>query len=119
MMIPEQRIVSGSLRVATALCMVWTSASCAADTHPNLSGFWEPRSDSVQKPHAPSYSKAGLDELKKPNKLTDPNGIDESGANCLPLAQPWNLYQSAPLDIVQDERETTMVYEDRSLPWHV
>ena len=48
-----------------------------------------------------------------------PNGVDENDRNCLPYGQPWNLYQSAPIDIVQDERETTMIYEDRALPWHV
>ena len=27
--------------------------------------------------------------------------------------------RSAPIDIVQDDRETTMLYEDRTLPYHI
>lgn len=94
------------------------SLAMAAE-HPNLSGFWEPRADSIRNRTPPSLTAAGQAELKKPNKLNNPNGVDAVNVNCLPLTQPWNLYQSAPLDFVQDARETTIMYENHSLPWHI
>jgi len=57
--------------------------------------------------------------MKKPNKSNNPEGVDEADANCLPIGQPWTLWQSAPIDIAQDARETTMIYESRSLPFHI
>ncbi len=94
-------------------------AQAVAAGHPNLSGFWEPRAGSVHRPTPPAYAPVALAQIRKPNKNTDPNGIDAADTNCLPLAQPWNLYQSAPIDIVQDDVETTLMYESRSLPWHI
>lgn len=94
--------------------------AAAAAARPNLSGFWEPRRGSVKRLAPPKYTPAAQVALKDPkNKMNNPEGVDESDTNCLPLGQPWNLYQSAPLDIAQDDRETTMIYEDRSLPWHI
>ena len=108
--------------ISLALGLLSAAASqvhaIAAD-HPDLSGFWEPRSGSVHRPGPPSYTPVAQEQLRKPSKDKDPNGVDAADTNCLPLGQPWNLYQSAPINIVQGDRETTMMYEARSLPWHI
>jgi hypothetical protein len=94
-------------------------APAMAADHPSLSGFWEPRVGSVKRNGQPPYNDVAKAELKKPSKNTDPNGVDEGDTNCLPYGQPWTLYQSAPIGLAQDDREMTMIYEDRTLPWHV
>jgi len=109
---------------AKAMIMPWMAtislpSIAAAAEHPNISGFWEPRDGSIQNRTSPSLNAAGRAELKKPNKLNNANGVDPVNIYCLPLGQPWDLYQSAPLDIVQDARETTIMYENHSLPWHI
>ncbi len=105
--------------LSVALCLVLAVPSVPAAEHPNLSGFWEPRADSIRNRSSPSLTPVASAELRKPNKLHDPNGVDAVNVYCLPLGQPWDLYQSAPIDIVQDDRETTIMYENHSLPWHI
>jgi hypothetical protein len=95
-----------------------STAAMAAD-HPNLSGFGEPRNGSMHRGAPPAMTPAAVALSKQSSKNDDPNGVDETDRNCLPIQQPWNLYQSAPIDVVQDARETTMIFEGRSTPWHV
>jgi hypothetical protein len=108
---------------AAALALAF-NASAAPTTHPNLSGFWEPRMGSMKPVERPSLTPRAI-ELGKPLPAGDPraalanNGIDETDSNCLPPAQPWILTQSAPIDIAQAEGETMMFYEGRSIPWHI
>jgi hypothetical protein len=115
-----------SLTVSAAIAAIapWMAVVGLPDVvmaaeHPDLNGFWEPRAGSIQNRSTPSFTAAGEAEMKKPNKLNDPNGVDPVNIYCLPLGQPWDLYQSAPLDIIQDARETTITYENHSLPWHI
>jgi len=115
---------SATLSMAVAAIAPWLIALAGhgvarAAEHPNLSGFWEPRAGSIQNRSAPALTAAAKAELNKPNKLNNPNGVDPVNVYCLSLGQPWDLYQSAPLDIVQDERETTIMYENHSVPWHI
>ena len=110
------------IRYACGLAFILTAVACvpglAAD-HPNISGFWEPRAGSAHRPVRPAFTDAAQLEMKKPNKSSNTEGVDEADANCLPIGQPWTLFQSAPIDIAQDNRETTMIYESRSLPFHI
>lgn len=113
-----------TLSMAVAAIAPWLMALAVhgvarAAEHPNLSGFWEPRAGSIQNRSAPDFTAAAKAELNKPNKLNNANGVDPVNVYCLSLGQPWDLYQSAPLDIVQDERETTIMYENHSVPWHI
>ena len=93
--------------IAAWMAVVGLHNVVMAAEHPDLSGFWEPRADSIQNRSTPSFTTAGQAELKKPNKLNDPNGVDPVNIYCLPLGQPWNLYQSAPLDIHLKTRSET------------
>jgi hypothetical protein len=101
-----------------------TAASAAPAAHPNLSGFWEPGANAMKPVERPALTPLAV-ELGKPPAPNDPkavlaiNGIDETDSNCLPPAQPWTLTQSAPIDIVQDDKETVVFYEGRSIPWHI
>jgi hypothetical protein len=105
--------------VAAALLGLAAGAAHAAAPHPNLSGFWEPGNNPRRQDAAPELTDVAQAFAKRPSKMTDPQGVDASDTNCLPLPQPWILQQSAPIDIVQDDRETTMIYEGRSLPFHI
>lgn len=105
-------------------CALGLGIACAmlpafAADHPNLSGFWEPRSLSVQSKGRPAYTAAARDAMEHAPRRDPHNGTDVADTNCLAMSQPWTLYQSAPIDITQDDRETTMMYEARSLPWHI
>src|SRR5579871_1328671 len=107
--------VSAALGLGIACAML---PAFAAD-HPNLSGFWEPRSLGVQFKGRPAYTAAARDAMAHAPRRDPHSGTDVADTNCLAMSQPWTLYQSAPIDITQDDRETTMMYEGRSLPWHI
>jgi hypothetical protein len=109
---------------AVALAGTVLAGAAAAQQHPNLSGFWEPRAGAMKRPVPAALTPEAV-ELSKPPRPDTPagilavNGIDETDVNCLPAAQPWNIVQSPPIDIVQDDREMTVFVESRAMAWHI
>lgn len=104
--------------LATLILTVAIAAPATALAHPDLAGFWEPRDHSESHKEEPSLTPAAIAKAKT-QVSTMKDGVSYNSRNCLVTGQPWNLQQSAPIDIIQDARETTMIYESHSLPWHI
>jgi hypothetical protein len=102
----------------------FAQAAPASQAHPNLSGFWAPMSDPMKAHGRPAFTPLAI-ELQKPPAPGTPeaklaaNGVDISNINCLALQQPWTLVQSAPIDLIQDDKELVILYEKRSPPIHI
>jgi hypothetical protein len=121
--IPLSSASAAALGLAAGMLLAALPAA-AQGSHPNLSGFWEPRAGAMKPLARPALTPKAI-ELQKPPAPTDPkailaiNGIDETDINCLSGAQPWTLTQSAPIDIVQNDKELIVLTEGRGLPWRV
>jgi hypothetical protein len=107
--------------VAAASLMTVAGAAQAAAPRAALQGFWEPPQEGgvklVEPPVLTEKGKQAAQDLRKATDMKD--GVALGSRYCLPLSQPWNLMQSAPIDIIQDERETTMLFEQHSVPTHI
>lgn len=106
------------------LAALLTSAALAAPAlaaTTSIEGFWEPADNhAMNAPQKPTFTPAGNELVALARKIGDSkDGVIVSSRYCMDLGQPWNLVQSAPIDVVQDKRETTMMYEGHSAPWHI
>lgn len=105
---------------AAVLLLALGVAGPAAAAHPDLSGFWEPRNGSMKRGEPAALTQEAIADNKERAKTNDvANGVTFSSRNCLPVGQPWMLQQSAPIDVVQEPRETTMMFEGHAIPWHI
>lgn len=108
-----------SLLAAALIGGLLAGPALAAD-RAALQGLWEPRNGSMKLLDQPVLTDKGK-ALAQATRVAGnaQNGVGVISRYCLPESQPWNLLQSAPIDIVQDERETTMMFEHHSVPYHI
>ena len=105
----------------TAMCVA--IAGCggtqAGPSHPDISGFWELVADSKQVPQA-ELTPLGKEETAKTRpKVEEGEILTFASRWCQPLGVPFIMGDSAPLDILQTEREIAIIAEVQSSARHI
>jgi hypothetical protein len=96
-----------------------TQSSPAQEQHPNIGGFWELVHDSKQvTPAALTPMGKELTAKTRP-KVEEGEILTFASRWCQPLGTPFIMGDSAPLDIVQSEREIAIIAEVQSSARHV
>ena len=91
----------------------------AAPHHPDISGFWELVADSKQVGQ-PELTPLGKEQTDKSRPKVDQGEILISASRwCQPLGTPFIMGDSAPLDILQTEREIAIIAEVQSSARHI
>ena len=113
--------IAMSVVVVLSACSPSQSAPVtnAAPHHPDISGFWELVADSKQVTDA-ALTPLGKEETAKSRPKVDQGEILIFASRwCQPLGTPFIMGDSAPLDILQTQREIAIIAEVQSSARHI